>query len=69
MRHYQERKLTFPSTDHNGCQSISASQQPSVIFFGKESEQDGPSAAFISRLPDREGKLSAADLDGRLEEE
>lgn len=38
-------------------------------YFGKESEQDGLWAVFISRLPDREGKFFTGDLDRRLEEE
>lgn len=37
--------------------------------FGKESEQDGLLAAFISTLPDGEGKLLTADSDKRSEEE
>lgn len=38
-------------------------------YFGKESEQDGLLADFISRLPDREVKFFTGDLDSRLEGE
>lgn len=37
------------------------SPQPSVVFVGRESEQDGLLAAFISRLPDREAKSLTSD--------
>lgn len=36
-------------------------------YFGKESEQDGLLADFISRLPDREVTFFTDDLDTRLE--